>query len=488
MRKHYFIILAFIFLLFPLKVNANQLATLNNLPPVISSSSFNTITSFASLMPDVYLNSSGIAPIQDSFIETYNNATSSSLSFNYDFTYKPFTQINWQPAFPLWDSQGNEVPLANAGLCTGTGQAGSVYFLYDTTTGEILKLGESFGTSISTLNYVADTRFKANLLTITDNFGPTNSANPLAIFDDTTATAQQIATYESLPYSSYTYWDSGNYYFCPNGNLPGTLISVNTSSSQQQFYANDDGKDLINYKWEYGSRSFWIPGTYVIDGYTYTYKAFGGTSFGVNRNNCKMYNYNSNDLVADDATYYNPCSTETLPDTINYDKYIAMPISKSSSVNPNYNPNNTPSINNNPINVNIIYPSNPSPDYNYIKDYHDSTDTPQSNPNENPTITNPYPDIDDSEIGDSIPIVQGLQNKFPFSIPWDIYNIIKGFEVERETPVLEWEIYLPVIDYTWEVNIDMTMYNETAELFRTLFLLLFIVGLALFSYKHFFGQ
>lgn len=113
---------------------------------------------------------------------------------------------------------------------------------------------------------------------------------------------------------------------------------------------------------------------------------------------------------------------------------------------------------------------------------------PISDPAVDPSISTPYPGIIPGDITNNIPIISGLQNKFPFSIPWDIYNLIHGLSVPRETPVLSFEIEFPVINYTWQPEIDLSMYESTATLCRTLILILFIIGLAVFSYSHFFGS
>lgn len=106
---------------------------------------------------------------------------------------------------------------------------------------------------------------------------------------------------------------------------------------------------------------------------------------------------------------------------------------------------------------------------------------------EDPAIDYPIDDvIDPSLITNNIPIISDLQNRFPFSIPWDIYRLISGLSVTREAPSFDWEIDIPNYD-TWEISFDLSDFNSVAELFRTCFLILFIIGLALFSYKHFFG-
>lgn len=97
-------------------------------------------------------------------------------------------------------------------------------------------------------------------------------------------------------------------------------------------------------------------------------------------------------------------------------------------------------------------------------------------------------EIDVNLISNNIPIISGLQNKFPFSIPWDIYNLVNGLSVARETPSIQHTIEIPIINYDWEIDLDLSMYDDSAELFRSLFLILFIIGLAVFSYQHFFGS
>lgn len=106
-----------------------------------------------------------------------------------------------------------------------------------------------------------------------------------------------------------------------------------------------------------------------------------------------------------------------------------------------------------------------------------------------PAIDYPLEDtIDPSLLTPNIPIISDLKNKFPFSIPWDIASIISGLEAERETPYIDTEITIPGINYTWVIQYDLSDFDDTAALFRTLFLIAFILGLAYFSYDHFFGS
>lgn len=108
---------------------------------------------------------------------------------------------------------------------------------------------------------------------------------------------------------------------------------------------------------------------------------------------------------------------------------------------------------------------------------------------DDPVIEYPIDEvIDPSLITDQLPIVSGLQNKFPFSIPWDIASILRGMEAERETPYINTDVFIPGVNYTWHIEYDLHEFDDLAALFRTLFLISFILGLAYFSFDHFFGS
>lgn len=87
----------------------------------------------------------------------------------------------------------------------------------------------------------------------------------------------------------------------------------------------------------------------------------------------------------------------------------------------------------------------------------------------------------------NIPIVSGLQSKFPFSIPWDIKNLLKCLRAVRKAPKFDISWYIRPIDYTWEFSLDLSQFESVATIFRNCLLILFIIGLAKFSYDHFFG-
>ena len=102
--------------------------------------------------------------------------------------------------------------------------------------------------------------------------------------------------------------------------------------------------------------------------------------------------------------------------------------------------------------------------------------------NENVTIYN-------SEVyqDDLIPYVPSVgdffQNKFPFCIPWDVFNFIKMFYAEKEAPTIT--IPFPYMSsqgvVTSDVVISLADYEYLSTISRVMFFSLFIVGLALMT-------
>ena len=65
---------------------------------------------------------------------------------------------------------------------------------------------------------------------------------------------------------------------------------------------------------------------------------------------------------------------------------------------------------------------------------------------------------------------------FPFCIPFDLINCIKGLSAEGEAP--KWMMKIPMpTGYTWTITVDMSDYDSVVRIFRLGEDLLFIVGL-----------
>lgn len=67
---------------------------------------------------------------------------------------------------------------------------------------------------------------------------------------------------------------------------------------------------------------------------------------------------------------------------------------------------------------------------------------------------------------------------FPFCIPFDLIAFLKCLCAEPEAPKIDIPFNVPILNYKGSVSIDLSKYDEVAALCRTLFDLLFIVGLA----------
>lgn len=130
---------------------------------------------------------------------------------------------------------------------------------------------------------------------------------------------------------------------------------------------------------------------------------------------------------------------------------------------------------------------NPNPDdplapYDPDKQFPDTPDNPTTNPGihgspgSDGTITIPDFNFDIPDINWSL---DGLQHKFPFSLPFDLYNCCKLLNAEPETPELDYTINLVV--YDWRVNYDLHWLDPAARVIRIFELLAFVVGLILIT-------
>lgn len=71
-----------------------------------------------------------------------------------------------------------------------------------------------------------------------------------------------------------------------------------------------------------------------------------------------------------------------------------------------------------------------------------------------------------------------LKDFFPFCIPYDLYDFLTCLAADPVAPVFHWEIPVPQLGQTFELEVDLTAWDDVAQLFRNLELLAFIVGLA----------
>lgn len=116
---------------------------------------------------------------------------------------------------------------------------------------------------------------------------------------------------------------------------------------------------------------------------------------------------------------------------------------------------------------------------------------PETAPTTEPTEINLPENAEEIPVPETLSVVNGLQNRFPFSIPWDIYNALSNLSAERQIPHWEWtmQVNMPFSEevFSYTFVLDLGFMAGTVGLFRNLFLLAFILGLAVYSYNKFFG-
>lgn len=301
--------------------------------------------------------------------------------------------------------------------------------------------------------------------------------------------------------------------YIANQYIPGLIVPTNGSSgtSISSWYTNNPNlielKDITNVTHLNNDGILSVtPGTYTKNGYTYNYQvtlssrggiashAYNGTLLDYFDNSINDYssyqfgNYSSCVYQYLDGTYVDAfCPTNNvgkmdmtavygLDDVI--DTTADNVIGK--GVSPNYGEYN-PSLSNDGV-----FPL--TWDWTFVWD----PDLPIPNKRvvvieDDPAIEEPIPIIVPSELPD-LPIVSGLQSRFPFSIPWDIKNMLYGLRGRSVAPNFHISWYIQPINYTWTFDLDLSAFDAQASIFRNCILISFIIGLALFSFRHFFGQ
>ncbi len=125
----------------------------------------------------------------------------------------------------------------------------------------------------------------------------------------------------------------------------------------------------------------------------------------------------------------------------------------------------------------------------FINDLTKSDDTGSENPNPTPTPNpNPDPSNPDSSGGsdntgdsdiDKGSFVRDLRLVFPFCIPFDLIDCIRLFNAEPVTPKVELPIHFPIVNVDYTFTIDLKDFDGVAKICRSMFMILFIIGLVL---------
>ena len=123
----------------------------------------------------------------------------------------------------------------------------------------------------------------------------------------------------------------------------------------------------------------------------------------------------------------------------------------------------------------------------FIKDLTTPDDSGGVSPNPNPTPDPSNPDsggsggtgTDNPDDTDKSNFTRDLRLVFPFCIPFDLVDCIRLFSSEPETPKIDFPIHFPIVNVDYTFTIDLRDFNGVAMLCRSMFLILFIVGLVL---------
>lgn len=108
------------------------------------------------------------------------------------------------------------------------------------------------------------------------------------------------------------------------------------------------------------------------------------------------------------------------------------------------------------------------------KDKTDSKDDTKEDPDTKPN----KPSIP----GLSLPEIL-FKEKFPFCLPWDIFNVFANLVAEPEAPVFEIPMKWEFLDIDYTLKIDFSMFDEIAKISRFFSSLGFVVFLILISRK-----
>jgi hypothetical protein len=87
---------------------------------------------------------------------------------------------------------------------------------------------------------------------------------------------------------------------------------------------------------------------------------------------------------------------------------------------------------------------------------------------------------------DLSPLYLDLSKKFPFCIPWDIYNLVKSFEVSKKRPVYNADLDLKILG-KYSFDIDFAFFDDYfpfSSILRYFLLIAFIYALIVNTRKH----
>lgn len=112
------------------------------------------------------------------------------------------------------------------------------------------------------------------------------------------------------------------------------------------------------------------------------------------------------------------------------------------------------------------------------KDKTDTKDDTKDDTKEDPDTKPNKPSIPSLSLPEIL-----FKEKFPFCLPWDVYNVFANLVAEPEAPVFEIPMKWEFLDIDYTLTIDFSMFDEIAKISRFFSSLGFVVFLILISRK-----
>ena len=508
MKKMLYLPLLCLLFLMPFKVKASYL------PPVLPNTS--VLPSFLENVAQYQIISEEGVYMNASDVNTVNQMVNGrSISDSLQYVYLDNSTINTELS-PFYTINGVNVSQGDTYTVYASSDVGQLMFVCDKSTGEILYQGES-GSLHSTLVGSSDSAFKEEtfpewVVRELSGSASSNINNVLNLVNEAKTNDNCIIFGNNLSNADKEFLKSYEFYFnMTTGNGWSVFVPNACSSNTIVHLYSNQNNNSYEYHGEVG-----VNDRYVIRPIVYTNNPnevyFSGTGSGVGLIQAqtsvygKTYSYCSNTTypfinggsldcklpsLAQYNTYKNASEnsiylipTEPINEpTNNYYNYTYVtenPPDNVTNVNNHYNTEGDTNYYNYPVYNTFTYPSYPTTTNNYTTQIYNYYTTPQEGEN--------IGSIADPVLPENIPILSNLQYRFPFSIPFDLYKMLKGLSVPRETPSIDTVVVIPRINYEWHIQYDLSEFENVASIFRTLILISYIVGLALFSYRHFFGQ
>lgn len=506
MKKLWYILSLSLFLLIPLKVKASYL------PPTLPQTQ--VIPDFLQTVAQNEIANDTYTYIPKSDLNAVNQIVNGrSIESSIQYTYLDNASLNAELG-TIYNINGVEVNQNDTYTVYGTSDIGQFMCICDKGTGEILYQGEA-NTLHSTLLGGEGLKESFPEFIVRDLTGASGSLNMYnnvmnavneARLDSMIIYGNSLTASDKEFLSDYTFYfrletNQGWSVYVPNACSSNTVVHPNHSNvySLHGTFANNNQYylDPIIYTNDPSEVYFSGTGNGVglkretnnIYGVNYTYcssyrNAFDplGAGFSIDMELPSASQFAQYRNASDNAYYLTPIEdidNEPENNIYNYTYVTENPPVTNRYVNNNYNYEGDTNYNNYPIYYNFEYPTYPTTNA-YTTNIYNYYNTPQ----EGETIGS----IADPILPENIPLLSNLEKRFPFCIPFDMYKLLKGIAVQRTTPIIDISFTMPVVNQTINFYYDMAPFDSTAQLFRTLFLISYIIGLAYFSYDHFFGR